>query len=129
MNYNFLQDLNFDIDQSIDSPPFTNLDLFSDANFSNFDQIKSEQLDLPPSSLDDKRRRNTAASARFRIKKKLKEQQMDNQLKLLQQKVDSLQLSLKQYEMENKCLKSLLLQNNEKRSEIMVNDIRKSVLK
>ncbi|EEB09537.1 transcription factor Zip1 [Schizosaccharomyces japonicus yFS275] len=57
---------------------------------------------------EDKRRRNTAASARFRIKKKLKEQQLERSVKELSEKVVALQARLRELEMENNWLKSLI---------------------
>lgn len=64
---------------------------------------------------EDKRRRNTAASARFRIKKKLREQQMERTAKELQEKVQTLESKIKKLEMENKWLKDLVVEKNEAR--------------
>ncbi|ODQ60553.1 hypothetical protein WICANDRAFT_22732, partial [Wickerhamomyces anomalus NRRL Y-366-8] len=57
----------------------------------------------------DKKKRNTAASARFRIKKKLKEQEMERTLKNLNEKVSLYNARIHKLEMENKCLKSLII--------------------
>lgn len=76
-------------------------------------------------SSDMKRKRNTAASARFRVKKKMKEQQMIQQTKDLQEKVQALEKKLKTVEMENKCLKSLIAQQNEKRNTDWLEQIKK----
>ncbi|KAK9478545.1 hypothetical protein V1514DRAFT_60885 [Lipomyces japonicus] len=65
---------------------------------------------------EDKRRRNTAASARFRIKKKQREQQMERTAKDLQDKVQSLEAKIMQLEMENKWLKNLVVEKNETKS-------------
>ncbi|KAK7208422.1 hypothetical protein BZA70DRAFT_273686 [Myxozyma melibiosi] len=62
---------------------------------------------------EDKRRRNTAASARFRIKKKQREQQMERAAKDLQDKVQQLETKVMQLEMENKWLKNLVVEKNE----------------
>ncbi|KAK9382858.1 uncharacterized protein V2V93DRAFT_363667 [Kockiozyma suomiensis] len=62
---------------------------------------------------EDKRRRNTAASARFRIKKKQREQQMEQVTKDLQDKVQQLETKIMQLEMENKWLKNLVVEKNE----------------
>ncbi|KAK9455847.1 hypothetical protein V1511DRAFT_487773 [Dipodascopsis uninucleata] len=62
---------------------------------------------------EDKRRRNTAASARFRIKKKQREQQMEKATKDLQEKVQQLEAKIIQLEMENKWLKNLVVEKNE----------------
>ncbi|RLV92496.1 hypothetical protein JA1_003185 [Spathaspora sp. JA1] len=73
---------------------------------------------------EDKRKRNTAASARFRIKKKLKEQEMEQRSKELQDKVVALEKKLKQLEMENKCLKNMILQQNEQKNEDLLKNIK-----
>ncbi|CAH2355391.1 transcriptional activator of sulfur metabolism Met28p [[Candida] railenensis] len=74
---------------------------------------------------DDKRRRNTAASARFRIKKKQKEQEMESKAKKLQDTVSNLEKKLKTLEMENKCLKNLILQQNERKNSDLLENIKK----
>ncbi|KAK6420706.1 hypothetical protein LTR95_016902 [Oleoguttula sp. CCFEE 5521] len=51
---------------------------------------------------EDKRRRNTAASARFRVKKKQREQALEKQTKEMTEKVSSLEGKVQQLEMENK---------------------------
>lgn len=87
--------------------------------------IIEHELDNRVAKPDDKRKRNTAASARFRIKKKLKEQQMEEHAKLLQDRVVNLEKKLKTLEMENKCLKNLILQKNEKNSNDLLESIKK----
>lgn len=57
---------------------------------------------------EDKRRRNTAASARFRIKKKQREQALEKQAKEMTAKVQQLEGKVQQLEMENKWLKGLI---------------------
>lgn len=57
---------------------------------------------------EDKRRRNTAASARFRVKKKQREQELEKKTKEMQDKVNSLETKVMQLEMENKWLKGLI---------------------
>lgn len=76
-------------------------------------------------SNEDKRKRNTAASARFRIKKKLKEQEMEQRAKELHEKVANLEKKLKTLEMENKCLKNLILVKNEQKNSELLEDIKK----
>ncbi|KAG7717834.1 hypothetical protein KL949_003108 [Ogataea haglerorum] len=102
----------------------TDLSLFSNNEFRNFDS--DEQLTISPqeTSLDpqlttissqvpnnslEKRRRNTLASARFRIKKKQKEKEMEERFDQIHRHIDSLKVKIKTLEMENKCLKELLL--------------------
>lgn len=72
-----------------------------------------------------RRKRNTAASARFRIKKKLKEQQMEARSKELEEKVDNLEKKIMTLEMENKCLKTLILKKNEESSVNLLDSIKK----
>lgn len=61
---------------------------------------------------DDKRRRNTAASARFRVKKKQREQALEKQSKEMVDKVSSLEGRIQQLEMENKWLKGLITEKS-----------------
>lgn len=61
---------------------------------------------------EDKRRRNTAASARFRIKKKQREQALEKTVKEVQDKNAKLEARLNQLEMENKWLKELITEKN-----------------
>lgn len=75
-----------------------------------------------------KRKRNTAASARFRIKKKLKEKQMEQQARDLQEKLATLEKKMKLLEMENKCLKQLILQKNEEKNCNLLESIKKRSL-
>lgn len=61
---------------------------------------------------EDKRRRNTAASARFRIKKKQREQALEKSAKDMADKVQQLEMKINQLEMENKWLKNLITEKN-----------------
>ena len=65
---------------------------------------------------EDKRRRNTAASARFRVKKKQREQALEKQTKEMTDKVQQLEGKVQQLEMENKWLKGLITDKNEGKS-------------
>jgi hypothetical protein len=62
---------------------------------------------------EDKRRRNTAASARFRIKKKQREQALEKTAKEMTDKASKLETKVSQLEMENKWLKSLITEKND----------------
>ncbi|ODQ79227.1 hypothetical protein BABINDRAFT_51226, partial [Babjeviella inositovora NRRL Y-12698] len=64
----------------------------------------------------DKRRRNTQASARFRIKKKMKEQQLEATVTSLNEMSTKLQLKIQQLEMENKLLRNLIVDKNHQRN-------------
>ncbi|CAK7263898.1 hypothetical protein SEPCBS57363_000802 [Sporothrix epigloea] len=61
---------------------------------------------------EDKRRRNTAASARFRIKKKQREQALEKSAKEMNDKMHALDTRIQQLETENKWLKSIVLEKN-----------------
>ncbi|KAI1800695.1 hypothetical protein F4811DRAFT_564540 [Daldinia bambusicola] len=59
---------------------------------------------------EDKRRRNTAASARFRIKKKAREQALEKREKELSEKVGTLEGRIQTLETENKWLRELVME-------------------
>lgn len=61
---------------------------------------------------DDKRRRNTAASARFRVKKKQREQALEHTAKEMTEKSERLETRVKELELEIKWLRSLLLEKD-----------------
>ncbi|ABN68001.2 predicted protein [Scheffersomyces stipitis CBS 6054] len=65
----------------------------------------------------DKRRRNTAASARFRIKKKLKEKQMENKILSLNELIKEFEVKIQQLEMENKLLRNLIIEKGSQKSD------------
>ncbi|RKF58902.1 putative regulatory protein cys-3 [Erysiphe neolycopersici] len=64
------------------------------------------------SAEEDKRRRNTAASARFRIKKKQREQALERNAKEMSDKISKLEGHIKMLETENKWLKDLITDKN-----------------
>lgn len=93
----------------------------------NYDQsAKKRKLDTAapfpePQSLDesarnaaeeDKRRRNTAASARFRVKKKQREQALEKTAKEMSDKATRLEQKVQQLETENAWLKSLITEKS-----------------
>lgn len=67
---------------------------------------------------EDKRRRNTAASARFRVKKKQREQALEKSAKEMSDKVSALEGRINQLETENKWLKNLITEKNESNEDI-----------
>lgn len=67
---------------------------------------------------EDKRRRNTAASARFRVKKKQREQALEKNNKEMNDKVTSLEGRIQQLETENKWLKNLIMEKNGDKEDI-----------
>lgn len=74
-------------------------------------QVKSSSPtgDKAPAE-EDKRRRNTAASARFRIKKKMREQSMEKTVREMTEKSNGLEDRVKELELEIKWLRRLLLE-------------------
>ncbi|QSZ31925.1 hypothetical protein DSL72_001494 [Monilinia vaccinii-corymbosi] len=67
---------------------------------------------------EDKRRRNTAASARFRVKKKQREQALERSAKDMSDKVAALEGRINQLETENKWLKNLITEKHESKEDI-----------
>ncbi|OLN92057.1 Regulatory protein cys-3 [Colletotrichum chlorophyti] len=67
---------------------------------------------------EDKRRRNTAASARFRIKKKQREQALEKSAKEMTEKVQALEQRINLLETENRWLKNLVMEKNEGNDDI-----------
>ena len=71
--------------------------------------------DTPQSRLaaeEDKRRRNTAASARFRVKKKQREQALERQAKDLADKTKALEEKVGRLETENEWLRGLVIERD-----------------
>ncbi|CAI7588335.1 hypothetical protein N7533_002626 [Penicillium manginii] len=82
---------------------------------------------------EDKRRRNTAASARFRVKKKMREANLEKQLKETTDKNDVLEARVSQLELENHWLRGLIMEKNgteerDEQSEKAISDMFKSFL-
>lgn len=71
--------------------------------------------EIPASRLaaeEDKRRRNTAASARFRVKKKQREQALERQAKDLADKTKALEDRVVRLETENEWLRGLVVERD-----------------
>ena len=62
---------------------------------------------------EDKRRRNTAASARFRVKKKLREQALEKTVKDTTARNTALEARVSQLELENQWLKNVITEKND----------------
>lgn len=71
---------------------------------------------------EDKRRRNTAASARFRVKKKQREQALERTVKEVSDKNTALEAKVNQLEMENKWLKNLITEKNGKQTKEQITE-------
>jgi NmrA-like family/Basic region leucine zipper len=111
----------FQIDQSAQLSTYPSPDAYG-----NSLKHKAERTALPAMSAEeasyqaaeeDKRRRNTAASARFRVKKKQREQTLEKTVKEAQDKKSKLEARIAQLEMENKWIKSLITEMDAKISE------------
>ncbi|KAI9496706.1 hypothetical protein BDB00DRAFT_104331 [Zychaea mexicana] len=63
---------------------------------------------------EDKRRRNTAASARFRMKKKMREQALEQTAKEMSDKAEELEKRVKELELEAKWLRALVVEKDPK---------------
>ncbi|KAF8545140.1 hypothetical protein BDD12DRAFT_636913, partial [Trichophaea hybrida] len=61
---------------------------------------------------EDKRRRNTAASARFRIKKKQRDQAVEKAAKEMADRVSDLEKKIARLELENRWLRNLFVEKN-----------------
>ncbi|KAJ1667264.1 hypothetical protein EV178_001514 [Coemansia sp. RSA 1646] len=60
----------------------------------------------------DKRRRNTAASARFRVKKKMREQALEQNAREMTAKAEALEKRVQELEIETRWLKSLITEKD-----------------
>ncbi|KAF9938115.1 hypothetical protein BGZ67_000554 [Mortierella alpina] len=67
---------------------------------------------------EDKRRRNTAASARFRYKKKLREQALEQTAKEQTLRAETLEARVKELEMEVKWLRGLIVEKDSRLNEV-----------
>lgn len=70
--------------------------------------VPEEEEGFPQLAEDEKRKRNLAASARFRQKKKQREQQLEKATKELDERADQLEARITQLEKENALLKAML---------------------
>ncbi|KAH0830572.1 hypothetical protein J3R83DRAFT_2027 [Lanmaoa asiatica] len=72
-------------------------------------RLSPNPLSTPPSAAEDKRRRNTAASARFRLKKKEREAALERRAKELEERVLELERECEGLRRENGWLKGLVV--------------------
>lgn len=73
-----------------------------------------------PLTKEDKRRRNTAASARFRVKKKLREQALQQTAQEMTEKAKAFETRVHELEREVKWLKALIVERKDGRLEQMI---------
>ncbi|GBB93776.1 hypothetical protein RclHR1_02230002 [Rhizophagus clarus] len=73
---------------------------------------KDAELAAKLAAEEDKRRRNTAASARFRVKKKMREQALERTAREMTAKAEMFEGRVKELEMEIKWLRSLIVEKD-----------------
>ncbi|GAN00790.1 regulatory protein cys-3 protein [Mucor ambiguus] len=73
---------------------------------------ESNDEELPDAIEEDKRKRNTAASARFRMKKKLREQALEQTAKEMTIKAEALEKRVIELEKEAKWLRALVVEKD-----------------
>jgi hypothetical protein len=72
---------------------------------------------------EDKRRRNTAASARFRVKKKEREKALERSVKEVTDKNGKLEQRVSQLEMENRWLRNLITEKNGSKNDVDITEM------
>ncbi|KAI7902770.1 uncharacterized protein BX663DRAFT_510428 [Cokeromyces recurvatus] len=94
--------------------PFSSVQLMEihQALYTNNNYKQQKRSENESSAEEDKRRRNTAASARFRMKKKLREQALERTTKEMEENVEILEAKVKELEMEAKWLRNLILEKD-----------------
>lgn len=90
-----------------------------DFDESNFSGKKSSQNQVPLTK-EDKRRRNTAASARFRVKKKMREQALQQTANEMTEKANAFESRVHELEREVKWLKALIVEKKDGHLEQML---------
>lgn len=94
-----------------------NADTISMGSLARHDSISNATSDGISPIDPDKRRRNTAASARFRVKKKLKEKEMEDKIQLLRDMIERFELKIDELELENRLLKNLIIEKGNRDSD------------
>jgi GTPase Era involved in 16S rRNA processing len=85
-----------------------------------YDPTRRPSAQQPPLSKEDKRRRNTAASARFRVKKKLREQALQQTANEMTEKAKAFENRVHELEREVKWLKALIVEKKDGQLEQML---------
>ncbi|KAJ2546151.1 hypothetical protein EV175_005705 [Coemansia sp. RSA 1933] len=76
------------------------------------EQDEDDDDERKRTAVADKRRRNTAASARFRVKKKMREQALEQSAREMTAKAEALEKRVQELEMETRWLKSLITEKD-----------------
>ncbi|QRG39560.1 hypothetical protein FDK38_004006 [Candidozyma auris] len=79
--------------------------------------VSGEGRPVDRSSELDKRKRNTAASARFRIKKKMKEKELEAKIQHLDELIRQFEIKVGELQMENRLLKNLIIEKGNRNSD------------
>eukprot|EP00160_Parvularia_atlantis_P004391 Unigene1371_Nuclearia_a/m.4351 Unigene1371_Nuclearia_a/g.4351 ORF Unigene1371_Nuclearia_a/g.4351 Unigene1371_Nuclearia_a/m.4351 type:complete len:167 (+) Unigene1371_Nuclearia_a:158-658(+) len=82
------------------------------------DETGDEDIDQ-----EEKRRRNSAASARFRLKKKMREQKLESMTKIMSEKTEVLQRRVRVLESEVKYLRDLLTLRRDREREAQIEQL------
>lgn len=85
-----------------------------------YDLARRSSSQQPPLTREDKRRRNTAASARFRVKKKLREQALQQTANEMTEKAKAFENRVHELELEVKWLKALIVEKKDGQLEQML---------
>ncbi|GEQ70390.1 hypothetical protein JCM33374_g4067 [Metschnikowia sp. JCM 33374] len=111
--------------QSMNASPVSNYSS-EHSNGSNMSVVYSPYKDASSTNVSDanvpgqdltKRKRNTAASARFRVKKKMKEKEMETKISQLSDMIQKFELRIDELEMENRFLKNLVIEKGNRDSD------------
>ncbi|RUP46194.1 hypothetical protein BC936DRAFT_147232 [Jimgerdemannia flammicorona] len=97
---------------SIDSTSMIGSTTPSEAGSPGPDELVDPDTASKLAAEEDKRRRNTAASARFRIKKKQREQALERTAREMSSKADLLENRVRELEMEIKWLRGLIVEKD-----------------
>ncbi|PVU98006.1 hypothetical protein BB559_001839 [Furculomyces boomerangus] len=88
------------------------LDSSANMTFDHASEMSNDSSKKRSPSEEDKRKRNTAASARFRVKKKLKEQQLEQKNQEMESKLAEMERRVQELEMENGWLKNIVIEKD-----------------
>lgn len=112
---------------SVSVPPSTPVPSTKRKNSANATSVEEASRQMAE---EDKRRRNTAASARFRVKKKQREAALEQTVKETNEKNDILEARVSQLELENHWLRGLIMEKNgaDEQSEQDISDMFKKFL-
>lgn len=122
----------YDMDFSTLLHHTNNHSIANDSNSKMDNQITPQSTEnFDKDSIDndlDKRRRNTAASARFRVKKKLKEKQMEEKITSLTELIAKFESKIESLQLENKLLKKVINDQGSEKSDYELKLLKEKIL-